>query len=82
MLIRVPPEGASGAPGAGMVDDRVMGLHFTPGDAADLAGSKTIRARRTSRCGVGGAEPSLQHRAILRLQPDFHSIGYHPYVES
>ena len=38
MLIRVPPEGASGAPGAGIVEDRVTGLHFTPGDAADLAG--------------------------------------------
>ena len=38
MLIRVPPEGASGAPGAGIVEDRVTGLHFTAGDAADLAG--------------------------------------------
>ena len=37
MLRRLPPEGASGVPGAGIVEDRVTGLHFTPGDPADLA---------------------------------------------
>ena len=68
MLIRVPPEGTSSAPGAGIVEDRVTGLHFTPGGPADLGGERLGRRARRMM-GRTRLEFTPRSRQIHRNRP-------------